>query len=356
MSIHRLLLFCLPPVLLAACGQRPQALHGPQTVRVDTVKAGERHAHLQFPGRVKAAQDVTLAFRVSGPIARMHVCEGDRVREGQLLAELDPADYRVQLDATEAEYRQVKAQAERILALYGEKAVTADARDKAAYGLEQIEAKYRHHRDQLEYTRLFAPFDGRVHKRYFAAHETVGAGMPVLSVVSDGLPEVEINLPAAEYVRHEQFRDYYCTLDVYPGVRYALRPAGIAPKANANQLYTMRLQIRPDASQPLPAPGMNAMVTIGYAQPAGRPVAVPAGALLHRDGRTAVFRYDPSDSTVHRLDVTVARLLPDGNAVIEADGLDAGGLVVSSGVHHIEDRERVKPLTPPAPTNIGGLL
>lgn len=356
MQLTRLLFLCLPLLLCDACSRRPQAPQSVQTVRIDTVKASERSASLQFPGRVKAAQDVTLAFRVAGPIARMHVSEGDRVCAGQLLAELDPTDYRTQLDATEAEYQQVKAQAERILRLYDEKAVTPDARDKAAYGLEQVAAKYRHHKDQLEYTRLCAPFDGYVHKCYFSAHETVGAGMPVLSVVSDGPPEVEINLPAAEYVRRRQFWSYYCTLDVYPGLQYGLRSTGMAPKANANQLYTMRLQVVPKESQPLPAPGMNAMVTIEYTQLDAHSVAVPARSLLHRDGGTTVFRYDPADSLVHRTEVAVIRLLPDGSALVAADLLEAGNLVVSSGVHHIRDRERVKPLAPPAATNLGGLL
>lgn len=75
---------------------------------------------------------------------------------GQLLAELDPTDYQVQLDATEAEYKQIKAEAERVMALYKENGLLP-ANDKAVYGLKQITAKYQHHKDQLGYTRLYAP-------------------------------------------------------------------------------------------------------------------------------------------------------------------------------------------------------
>ena len=73
------------------------------------------------------------------------------------------------------------------------------------YGLRQITAKYNHAKDQLEYTRLYAPFSGYVQKRLFDSHETVAAGMPVVSVISEGTPEVEINLPAVEYIRRRQF-------------------------------------------------------------------------------------------------------------------------------------------------------
>ena len=209
-------------ILLSSCTQRTQKAKGYQTVKIDTIVSADKQTFLQFPGKVKAAQDISLAFRVSGTISKIHVKDGTRVQEGQLLAELDPTDYQVQLDATEAEYQQIKAEAERVMALYKDNGTTPNANDKAVYGLKQITAKYKHHKDQLAYTRLYAPFNGYVQKRLFEAHETIGAGMPVLSMISSGTPEVEINLPAAEYIRRDQFDNYHCTFDIYPGETYGL--------------------------------------------------------------------------------------------------------------------------------------
>lgn len=248
-------------ILLSSCAQRAREAKGHQTVKIDTVVSADKQTFLQFPGKVKAAQDISLAFRVSGTISKIHVKDGARVQEGQLLAELDPTDYQVQLDATEAEYQQIKAEAERVMALYKDNGTTPNANDKAVYGLKQITAKYKHHKDQLAYTRLYAPFNGYVQKRLFEAHETIGAGMPVIAMISGGTPEVEINLPAAEYIRREQFDNYHCTFDIYPGETYPLKLISVTPKANANQLYTMRLQVVP-GTRAIPSPGMNTMVTI----------------------------------------------------------------------------------------------
>ena len=66
-----------------------------QTVKIDTIVSADKQTFLQFPGKVKAAQDISLAFRVSGTISKIHVKDGTRVQEGQLLAELDPTDYQV---------------------------------------------------------------------------------------------------------------------------------------------------------------------------------------------------------------------------------------------------------------------
>lgn len=241
-------------VLLTSCGQRVQNTDSNPAVKIDTILSADKQIALQFPGRVKAAQDISLSFRVSGTIQYMHVNDGAYVRKGQLLAELDPTDYQIQLDAAEAEYQSVKAEAERVMALYKENVTTPDANDKAVYGLRQITAKYNHAKDQLAYTRLYAPFSGYVQKRLFDSHETVAAGMPVVSIISEGSPEVEINLPAVEYIRRQQFTRYYCTFDVYPHQRYALELISVTPKANANQLYTMRLQLKKRISRLLLRP------------------------------------------------------------------------------------------------------
>ena len=105
-------------ILFMSCARSEKGTKDTQTVKIDTVVSASSQTALQFPGKVKAAQDISLAFRVSGTIRKIYVEDGARVREGQLLAELDPADYRVQLDATEAEYKQIKAEAERVMALY----------------------------------------------------------------------------------------------------------------------------------------------------------------------------------------------------------------------------------------------
>lgn len=353
-QIH-LILASIPLLLFVSCARSERGAKEVRTVKIDTVVSASSQTALQFPGKVKAAQDVSLAFRVSGTIQKIYVKEGARVREGQLLAELDPADYQVQLDATEAEYKQIKAEAERVMALYKENGTTPNVNDKAVYGLKQITAKYQHHKDQLAYTRLYAPFSGSVQKKLFDAHETVGAGMPVISMVSSGLPEVEINLPAADYIHREKFDSYQCTFELYPGETYPLKLISVTPKANANQLYTMRLQMVP-GNQPLPSPGMNTMVTICSHEGDAQPMSVPSGALLQKEEKTYVFVYDPSGKNVHSREVEVLRLLSNGRTVVVSDALKAGDQVVASGVHHIEEGENVRPLAPGSNTNVGGLL
>ena len=345
-----LLLLCI-----ASCSSRGNQVPKSQTVKIDTVTSAGEQSVMQFPGKVKAAQDVSLAFRVSGTIHRLPVSEGTHVRQGQLLAELDPTDYQIQLDATEAEYQQIKAEAERVIALYNDNGTTPNAYDKAVYGLKQITAKRKHHQDQLAYTRLYAPFSGIVQKCLFETHETVGAGMPVVSMIGNATPEVEINLPAAEFIRRDAFDSYHCTFDIYPGKVYPLKFISITPKANSNQLYTMRLQLASEGL-PLPSPGMNAMVSIICKSSESNLLAIPATAILKRGEKTFVFVYQDSQKNLALREVELARLQSDGSAIVTSQQLRAGDVIVASGVHHLEEGELVRPLPAPSPTNVGGML
>lgn len=340
---------------LTACRGK-QSADGPlPCVQTDTIQAATRQLGVQYPGRVKAAEDLNLAFKVSGTILRITASEGSPIRKGQLLAELEPADYRAQLDATEAEYQKVKREAERIMTLYKEEVVSSNQNDKAVYGLRQMEAKLQHHRDQLAYTRLYAPFDGYVQKHLFNAHETIAAGMPVLSIISSGTPEVEMSLPAAEYIRRDSFRNFTCTFSLYPGEVYPLRLLSITPKANANQLYTVRLAVDVQG-RPLPSPGMNAMVAITTNEDDATSLLLPANALQHEGEQTYIYLYDSTDNRVHRCTVELLRLLSDGRCIVRSAGARAGDVVVSYGARHLSDGQAVKLLPVHTATNVGGLL
>jgi RND family efflux transporter MFP subunit len=354
-----ILLGSMALMMASACSSKSSDKEAIQTVKTDTVTRAGELTVMQFPGKVEAAKDIDMAFRVSGTIQRIYVKDGQKVAAGQLLAALDPTDYQVQLDATEAEYTQVKADAERVMALYADGGTTPQMNDKAVYGLKQITAKYQHHKDQLAYTKLYAPFAGSVQKHLFEEHETVGAGMPVISMVSAGTPEVEINLPAAEYIRRDKFTEFSCTFDIYPGITFPLHLISITPKANANQLYTMRLQLE-KGDAPLPSPGMNTMVTIRSAESEGQELTVKTGALLQEDGRSYVYIYNKvegqAQGTLHREAVEVVRLLSNGRALIRCQALQAGAVIAGSGVHHLSEGQTVRPVPSTSKTNVGGMM
>lgn len=341
--------------ILCSCSDNKNQSNKIKIVKLSTVESASKQFSVEYPGKVRAAENIGLSFRVSGVLQKIYVKQGDYIKQGQLLAQLDPKDYKIQLDATQAEYNQIKAEAERVIALYKDGGTTPNMYDKAVYGLEQITAKYNHHKDQLSYTKLYAPFSGKVQNLVFREFETVGAGMPVISILNSGDLEVEINIPAAEYIKKDNFRSYECYFNYFPDKTFPLTPISVAPKANANQLYTVKLRLQVQKGVNI-TPGMVTMVRIGLDKGQNQMLQVPASAMFTENGNSYVYVYKKDSETVEKTQINMVQLLSKGTCVVTSKDLKLGDNVVALGVRHIEDGSKVKALPTESSTNIGGLL
>ena len=346
---------CLMVSCLTACSHQEKTQKQTLVEVVAVKNVGEMSA-TTFTGKTKAASEVNLSFRVSGQIARVLVNEGDYVSKGQVVAEMDSRDYQVQLAATQAEYEQVKADAERVMALYAEGNTTASNNDKARYGLQQITQKLANHRNQLADTRLRSTMSGYVQTKFHEDGETVAAGMPIVSMFGSGDTEVEINISASDFSHIEKFTNFSCKFDVTRDESFPLTIAHVSQEANSSQLYMVRLKFAGAIDHKKITPGMTTMV---YAEMADSEsagvVQVPSSAVLKKDGNVQVFVYDDKTRTVKARQVHVSGIHRDGTMFIDR-GIQSGDQVVASGVHHIEDGQEVRLLEKPAASNVGGLL
>src|SRR5512141_2716121 len=97
-------------LVLGACSPGPQVAEQAQPVLVMHPAPGPGTAVAAFAGEIRARQESALAFRVAGNIIRRSVDLGDRVKRGDILAELDPADLRLQAQATRAQLAAAEAE------------------------------------------------------------------------------------------------------------------------------------------------------------------------------------------------------------------------------------------------------
>ncbi len=341
-------------ILFWCCGTNDQPDRITRKVKIETVKATDTFELREFAGRVRENAELNLSFRVAGPVTEIKVREGDFVQAGQLLAQMDRRDYLIQLNAAEAQYEQVKSEAERVIELYKRSSVPVNEYDKAVSGLKMVESKLEHARQQLNDTRLVAPVSGYIQRINFSQNELVDAGIPVLSLLDVSRYQVEVDVPASVYTRRDDILSFSGAVRTMPDVAFDLRLLGIKRKANQNQLYRMNLGFS-SGSNPDLASGMDVMVNILFRDDAGPVVCVPVTALFSEDGQTFVWVYDSATQKVARREVTTGKLAGEGRINI-VSGLQPGEHVVVAGVTLIGDNERVEPLEPVSETNVGGLL
>jgi len=351
--------FCLklvlPLLILSGCSVEEKSAKEPPLVKVVRVKPFDATDTLSYPGKIVSDADINVAFRISGPVKKVLVKEGQYVKKGDVIALMDPRDYEIQLSATKAEYEQVKAEAERVIELHKRKSVANKDYDKAVAGLHRIEAKLQAHRNALNDTKLRAPFSGYVQKVYFKAGEMVKAGLPVVALVSTSVLQVETFISAADYTKKDCFGAYFCTSDIYPGQTFSLAFAGITPKANLNQLYKIVFTLDKSDSVSL-SPGMSVDVNIVCNRTTGQILfTVPVSSLFGSDGHSFVWVYDDGSKVIRKKEVKVSKVRNDGTVLISGDLTD-GCRVVSAGVNTLEEGQKVRLLKSVSKTNVGGLL
>jgi RND family efflux transporter MFP subunit len=316
-------------LLLSGCGRKTNEKENYKTVKVvKAARYGEKNTEV-FPGKVKSSLEIRLSFRQSGPIERLLVDDGQFVRKGEILAEMDPRDYKLQLEAVKADYEQVKAEVGRLKNLHKKKSLSDNDYDKAVSGLEQMTAKYDAAKNALSDTKLRAPFDGYIQKKLHKEGEIVSAGMPVFTIVSMENPEVEINIPSNVYIRKKEFASFSCRFNIYPGMEFPLKLESVNKKANLNQLYTMRLRIKEGKGTFASSPGMITMVSINFNNTGKNYVSVPYSAVFEKGGDSFVWVYDSEIKKVHARKVEILKINNTESVVISA-GLKEGEEVVSS--------------------------
>ncbi len=308
---------------------------------------------LTFPGVVKENENISLGFKTAGQIKRIYVKEGARVSSGQLLAELDAADYQLGVEALQIQYDQVKQEVDRARRLYENKSMSQNDYDKALSGLKQLEVQLQANKNKVAYTRLYAPTSGIVEAVSYSAAEMVDAGTPVFTLMTAGEMEVTCDIPATAYGERDLFSEYSCRSAYFGDEALPLRLISIIPKANSSQLYRMNLTFA--GQQPKGATaGMNVEVTISKSANSESALMIPSSALFTKDDREYVWVMQADSTVTEQPVITEGRL--HGEMVKVIEGLSTADNVVRAGVSMLTPGEKVKVIEKPSKTNVGGLL
>jgi RND family efflux transporter MFP subunit len=346
-------LICL--VLAAGCNTTHNGKE--QLVRkviIEDVKVADTLVVKSYSGIIREAGEVNLAFRVAGPIQEIYVKEGEYVKAGQPVAQIDTRDYEVQLQSAQAQYDQVAAEAGRVVELHNRQSVAGNDYDKAIAGEKMVAAQLKNAKDQLNDTRLLSPVAGYIRKVNFMENEMVDAGMPLATLIDVRHFQVEVDIPVSLYTERGAIVSYTGFQPAVSGGEFPLQLLSYSRKASNNQLFRLQLLLNP-ANQPKLAPGMDIQVNIALKSGAGPMACVPLNALFSEEGKTFVWVYLPAEGVVSRREVVTGRLTGDGRIQI-IQGLRTDEKIVVAGVNHLNDNQKVGLMEPVAETNRGGLM
>ena len=343
---------CVTAVLVG-CGAPPEPTEVVRPVQLAQVAVGNLSGTAVFAGEVRARHEADIGFRIGGKLVSRNVDAGARVKKGQALARLDPADVGLQADAakaqvaaTETEFRFAQAEHARYENLMREKFISASALDAKRNALdasrarhEQAKANLAVAQNQAAYATLVAADDGVVTAVLAEPGQVVTAGQPVLRIAGEDEREVAISVPENRIDEIRQARTLVARLWAQPDKVYAARVREIAPAVDATtRTFAVRVSL-PEADHSVQW-GMTANVGVmGSGETKG--ALLPLTSIYHRDGKPAVWKFDPATGKVALAEVTVDQYREDG--VVVTSGVQQGEWIVAAGVHKLVPGQVVKP-------------
>ncbi|MFG5777531.1 efflux RND transporter periplasmic adaptor subunit [Comamonas sp. J-3] len=343
--------------LLAACSRQEAPPEPVRAVKLQTVGAAPLVAKAEFAGDIRARTEAQLGFRVAGKVLSRNVELGQTVKPGQLLAQLDGADYALaaqgaqaqvqaattQRDLAAANYHRFKELRDKNFISAAEMERHAASLKSAQAQLDQAKANAAAQGNQTAYTRLVADVAGVVTAVNVEPGQVVAAGAPVLRIAKDGARDAVFAVPEDRIAQTKTGQPVQ--LKVWPDEE--LLTAHIREVAASADAATRTYQVKAtlDAADPERLPKLGATVTVipqglqGDASPAAQAIKLPLAALWEKAGKSQVWVFDAASSSVQPQAVGVARI--DGNEAVIQSGLKAGQQVVIAGVHVLSAGQKV---------------
>ncbi len=339
---------------LGACSKPVPTQEPVRAVKVISVAVEGVQSGAEFAGDVRARVESRLGFRVPGKMTQRLVDAGQRVKAGQLLAQLDAQDFRLAGDAAraqvaaaatnrtlaEADYKRYKELKDQNF-ISGAEVERRDATLKAAQAqLEQAQAQLSSQSNQTKYTALVADVSGVVVAVEAERGQVVAAGATIFRIAQDGPRDVVFSVPEDRVVMVK--------LGAPVAVRSwsggALLTGTVREVAASADPVTRTYQVKvsmaaADGKEALP---LGATVYVSpqmFARTDLQVIKLPTSALKRDGATTAVWVLDPATMTLRSQPVEV--VTADGNDAVVSGGLKPGMLVVSAGVHVLQAGQKV---------------
>lgn len=332
--------FLLSLSLLAACGSEVEGVAPAATpVRAVAVEAGPAAPTIRTTGLLANKDEFRLSFKVGGVIKRIAVREGERVRKGQRLAEIEQTEINAQVEQARQSHEKAQRDVERGERLYADKVISLEQLEDLRTQRAVAEAALNAAEFNWNYAAIVAPSDGTVLRKLAEERELVAAGTPVLVlgardqgfVVAAGIADreiVQVKLGDAAQVR----------LDALPTETLRGKVTEIASAADpAGGMFGVEVTLEP-TNLPLKS-GLIAKLSIVPASASSGSLAyVPIAAIVEGEGRRASIYVIDGDHA-RRRPVEVA-FIADQRVAIES-GVNVGENVVTDGALYLDDGELV---------------
>ncbi len=305
--------------------------------------ASEAVADLSFNGTVYSAQRAELSFKTSGRMIERLVDEGDRVKKGQLIAQLDDVDAKIALTSARSEYQNARAEYQRAKTLYEQqRSISKSQFEELKLRFDLAKNSYTEAQRRVDDTQLRAPFSGVVSRTFVDNHVLVQSNETIASLHDLDALDVVIHVPESVMTRGGQAGQVFAQSTVSPFEHFNLTLKKYETEPDSvTRTYAVTFSIETKEEMRL-LPGMSVQVYSKSGSNEEKTIQLPLTAVSPDNmGSKYVWIVDENNTLRKRVIVTGSL---NGDRVEVESNLNLGEQVVVSGTSNLEEGTVVRPV------------
>ena len=327
-------------LFIAGCGSSdaPEAAR-PTPVRVANASQGPAVPPIDTNGVVVTKHEMRLSFKMGGLVRRIYVQQGESVKKGQRLAEIELTEVGAQVEQAHQMAEKAQRDLKRGENLYADQVISLEQLQDLRTQAAMAAAQFKSAQFNLGYSVIEAPRDGVVLRKLVEERELVPAGAPVLVFgESDRGYVVRAALADREIVNVKLGDKGQIRMDAFPGQPLSGTVVEVASAADERS-GMFPVEVRFDTPPPRLVSGLVARLSLAPQTTAPPLTYVPMAALVEGDGdRASVFVLEGGKA--RKREVRVAFITAD--AIALESGLAAGEAVITDGALYLENGESVE--------------
>lgn len=330
-------------ILITACGSETQSKNvagedstAAVPVEIATANTGNISAHYSTTATLEADEQAMVVAKVRGIVEKLYVEEGDYVRAGTALAQLEDEQFLLEAQRAKATVDRLKNELKRKKELYQKQLISAQEFENAKYEYQAQKTAYELAQLQVQNSKIQAPISGVISDRLIKVGNMINTDQEAFQITDFDPLLAILNVPEHELSKLQKGQSAFIEVDAVAGETFEGQLLRISPTVNPDTgTFEVTVSVK-DESRRL-KPGMFGRVRIIY-DTRERALMIPKNAVLDEDGISSVFVIN--NKLAYRRNIRTGYVNGDNIEVLE--GLNPADTVVTLGQSSLQDSSLVE--------------
>ncbi|MDZ7714677.1 MAG: efflux RND transporter periplasmic adaptor subunit [Balneolaceae bacterium] len=305
-------------------------------VEIASATRGTISAYYSTTATLEAEGEAMVVAKVRGILKDLKVEEGDFVKEGQVMAQLDDEQLQIEAQRAKATMDRMYNDYQRNKELFNKELVSADQFENSKFEYESQKSAYELAKLNVEYSKIKAPISGVVSERMVKKGNMISTDQQLFKITDFDPLLAILHVPEHEMNKLKKGQNALIQADAVQGEQFSGKVLRISPVVNPETgTFKVTVAVSDDTSRL--KPGMFARVRIVY-DTRNNALMIPKEAVMNEDGSSSVYVID--DKLVFRRSIQTGYV--NGSNIEVTNGLKDGDEVVTIGQSSLQDSALVQ--------------